>query len=80
MIIAIVILSIVVVIVTTYLLACIAHIKSIQKELEDIGKELSEQNSLINRVVITQNDIVQAMITDVAQSAQSYYIGPNAEA
>lgn len=80
MLIAVIILSIVVVVVTTYLLACIAHIKAIQKELEDIGKELSAQNNLINRIVITQNDMVQAMIADVAQTAQNYYIGPQAEA
>lgn len=60
MIAAVIILSLLVSILSLYLMSCIIHIRKIQKELDDISKEQSTQNNDIRILAIHVRDLTAA--------------------
>ena len=60
MIISIIILSVVTLLIGVYLIACLAHIKKIQKELEALSNEQSTQNADIRSLAIHAHDLTIA--------------------
>jgi len=60
MIVAIIILCLFVLFMTVYIAACVVHIRRIQKELEEISKEQSTQNSDIRNIAIHLRDLTVA--------------------
>jgi len=60
MIISIVILSVITLLIGVYLIACLAHIKKIQKELSSLSKEQSTQNADIRSIAIHAHDLTIA--------------------
>ena len=61
MIIAITILSVLLVITILFVIACIMHILKIQKELELISKEQSNQNTDIHNTMVTLMALIKAL-------------------
>ena len=85
MILSIIILSVITLLIGVYLIACLVHIKKIQKELKALSEEQSTQNADIRSIAIhtrdltiAHNEIVSALNSPENQKPyviKSYY-GP----
>jgi ABC-type uncharacterized transport system fused permease/ATPase subunit len=60
MIVSIVILSVITLLIGVYLIACLLHIKKIQKELQSLSEEQSTQNADIRSIAIHARDLTIA--------------------
>lgn len=61
----IIVLSIALVVTVFYLLAAIAHIRAIQKELEDLGKEQHTQNMDIINLLKYKNESSEMLLQHI---------------
>jgi hypothetical protein len=69
MIIAVIILSVLLVITLLISLSCVAHILKIQKELNSISEEQSQQNEDIRNLMVAHMTLVQAL-KDAAEAEE----------
>ena len=74
MVIAIIILSVLLVVTMLFVIACIIHILKIQKELELISKEQTNQNTDIRNTMISLMSLIQALreASEVEQINKTY--------